>query len=438
MEKNLYVVHSIGLSETDAYVAWTDTVARLKEQCGTSFDTETGKLTDADGNVCYEAHRYLHNLFEYQRAADLLVCRAGAGSMSEAMALGIPTLLVPKRGLPGDHQELNAINVAEQQAAEVLFERHDPETGTDLVNGEELLDTIRMLRENEARRLEMVDACARLRHPGTDDRIADTIETILSGGEIDGESQIVEPRFVRFQRTFDNLITFLDHNARQSRNNLYVRLYNLKVEEYLAGRNMLVVNKGIKLIGSLRRADLYPYIYENFHTFAGYLKRNALAALVKADQFQDAMADMVEKGLNDRYFETRREAIRLYIRFHERLADRPYLQERILRLLNRTVESFEVKCAAIEAAVRFLDADTFMNVTEPYLYARNVRYREALLHAIRDGIRLGLFPDREVVRRFLRQMLITTSQFQPTFVVRQTYVNTLKKLEEKTDDQAAG
>ena len=434
----LHIVHSVGLSDTSEYPAWADTVERIQHSCGDSFNPETGQLIGPNGSICYQAHPYLHNLFEYQQAADLLVCRAGAGSLAEAMALGIPTLLIPKRGLPGDHQELNAISVAEHQAAELLFERRDPETGVDILDGEDLLNEILRLKSDEARRLQLADATARFRVGDTADRITDAIDLVMEGGEVEGVSQIVEPRFVRFQRTFDNLITFLDHNARQSRDNLYVRLFNLKVEEFVACRSMLTVNKGIKLIGSLKRQDLYPFLYENFGSFQGFLKRNALAALAKAEQFEAPMADLVAAGLNDAYFETRREAIHLYSRFHDSLVDRTDLQEQIRYLMNRRLESFEVKCAAIGASVHFMEPEQFMTDTEPFLFARNVRYREALLDAVRDGLARGRFTDIPRLRRFLGQMLITTSQFQPTFLVRQRFINTLKKLEETSDDQASG
>ena len=49
------------------------------------------------------------NIVDYQKAADLIISRAGAGAISEISALGKASVLIPKRGLPGDHQELNAI-----------------------------------------------------------------------------------------------------------------------------------------------------------------------------------------------------------------------------------------------------------------------------------------------------------------------------------------
>ncbi|MDX9757531.1 MAG: undecaprenyldiphospho-muramoylpentapeptide beta-N-acetylglucosaminyltransferase [Bacteroidota bacterium] len=53
-------------------------------------------------------------------AADLVLCRAGATSLAELTALGIPSLLVPYPHAAADHQYRNAVALAEQGAAQVL------------------------------------------------------------------------------------------------------------------------------------------------------------------------------------------------------------------------------------------------------------------------------------------------------------------------------
>jgi undecaprenyldiphospho-muramoylpentapeptide beta-N-acetylglucosaminyltransferase len=50
-------------------------------------------------------------------AADLAVCRAGATSVAELTVVGLPAILVPLPGAPGDHQTANARWVAEAGAA---------------------------------------------------------------------------------------------------------------------------------------------------------------------------------------------------------------------------------------------------------------------------------------------------------------------------------
>jgi UDP-N-acetylglucosamine:LPS N-acetylglucosamine transferase len=53
-------------------------------------------------------------------AADLVVCRAGAMTVAELAAAGVPSVLVPLPGAPGDHQTANA-GVLERAGAAVLL-----------------------------------------------------------------------------------------------------------------------------------------------------------------------------------------------------------------------------------------------------------------------------------------------------------------------------
>ena len=53
-------------------------------------------------------------------AADLVVCRAGAMTVAELTAAGIPAVLVPLPGAPGDHQTANARVLADADAAVLL------------------------------------------------------------------------------------------------------------------------------------------------------------------------------------------------------------------------------------------------------------------------------------------------------------------------------
>jgi UDP-N-acetylglucosamine--N-acetylmuramyl-(pentapeptide) pyrophosphoryl-undecaprenol N-acetylglucosamine transferase len=77
-------------------------------------------------------------------AADLVVCRAGAMTVAELAAAGVPAVLVPLPGAPGDHQTANA-RVLERVGAAVLLP--DPEctpTGLAGVVEELLIDPDRL------------------------------------------------------------------------------------------------------------------------------------------------------------------------------------------------------------------------------------------------------------------------------------------------------
>jgi undecaprenyldiphospho-muramoylpentapeptide beta-N-acetylglucosaminyltransferase len=71
--------------------------------------------------------RELYRPVEYEErmptlyaAADLVVCRAGATSIAELAVVGLPAVLVPLPGAPGDHQTANARSLAREGAAVCL------------------------------------------------------------------------------------------------------------------------------------------------------------------------------------------------------------------------------------------------------------------------------------------------------------------------------
>ena len=57
-------------------------------------------------------------------AADIIISRAGAGTVSELCIVGKPVLFIPSPNVAEDHQTKNAMSVAEMDAAVVLSESH--------------------------------------------------------------------------------------------------------------------------------------------------------------------------------------------------------------------------------------------------------------------------------------------------------------------------
>ena len=66
---------------------------------------------------------YIHNMDEAMNAADVVVCRSGAITVSELCALGKPAILIPSPNVTNNHQEYNARALSDNGAAITILEK---------------------------------------------------------------------------------------------------------------------------------------------------------------------------------------------------------------------------------------------------------------------------------------------------------------------------
>ena len=69
-----------------------------------------------------EVREYIHDMPRIMRAADLILCRAGASTLSELAFMGKPSFLVPSPNVTNHHQEKNARVLEHAGAAKVFLE----------------------------------------------------------------------------------------------------------------------------------------------------------------------------------------------------------------------------------------------------------------------------------------------------------------------------
>ena len=75
---------------------------------------------------------YVENMTRIMKNTDLIVTRAGASTLSEIIALKIPSILIPSPYVPNNHQYINAMDLVNEDAA-VLFEEKNLDS-KELVN----------------------------------------------------------------------------------------------------------------------------------------------------------------------------------------------------------------------------------------------------------------------------------------------------------------
>ena len=103
--EEIYFLHAMG-----QYGLWVPD--KLKEN---GVDVDTKK------NV--ELREFIKDMDRCMSAADLVICRAGASSLSEIEALGKASILIPSPNVAENHQYHNAMALVEKNAAMIIEEK---------------------------------------------------------------------------------------------------------------------------------------------------------------------------------------------------------------------------------------------------------------------------------------------------------------------------
>ena len=132
-------------------------------KAGASMIDDIGKDVDLNSNPQIMLREYINDMDRCLAAADLVVCRAGASSLSEIQALGKPSILVPYPYAAENHQYYNAKTMSDRDAA-ILIEEKDF-TGERLLSEVEKLlskpERLKKMGEN-ARAMAILDASQRI------------------------------------------------------------------------------------------------------------------------------------------------------------------------------------------------------------------------------------------------------------------------------------
>ena len=88
-------------------------------QCGKLYFNEYSKYNSKNVNV----KAFINKMDYAYTAADIIISRAGAGSVSELCLIGKPTIFIPSPNVAEDHQTKNAEALAKEDAAILLKEK---------------------------------------------------------------------------------------------------------------------------------------------------------------------------------------------------------------------------------------------------------------------------------------------------------------------------
>lgn len=128
-------------------------VPHVSDFAGTHFVYVTGdvhyekisaslrQMGDLPGNLSVLS--FVHNMPDVLAATHVLVSRAGASTLAEVTALGVPSILIPSPYVTNNHQEKNARGLEKAGAAEVIVERD--------LTGQSLLESLTALLRDQNR-----------------------------------------------------------------------------------------------------------------------------------------------------------------------------------------------------------------------------------------------------------------------------------------------
>jgi len=148
-------------------------IAEILRQKGRDLPFEllwqTGKLYyDRYQHLAGERVRimpFIQKMDKAYAAADIIVSRAGAGTLSELALAGKPVILIPSKNVSEDHQTKNALALVKRQAAELLPEE----------KSEELFERLTALLNDPKKRMEMAENLKKTAKPDATEKIVDHI-----------------------------------------------------------------------------------------------------------------------------------------------------------------------------------------------------------------------------------------------------------------------
>lgn len=120
-----------------------------------------------------DIREYINNMSTCLAAADLVICRAGAITLSELQVQGKPAILIPSPNVAENHQYHNAMSMVDSKAAFIIEESE--------LTGEKVIEYADRILGDEETLKEYSQNAGKMAIVDANDRIYSVIRTVLSG-----------------------------------------------------------------------------------------------------------------------------------------------------------------------------------------------------------------------------------------------------------------
>lgn len=151
---------------------------QVVHQTGTT-DLESTRKEYEDRRISADVRAYIDDMATAYAQADLVICRAGASTLAEITAMGLPALLVPFPFAAHDHQTANARLLHQAGAARMITQQE--------WNTQTVADIVQEFATQPLVWAQMAKRSAEIGNPDAANEIVnDCIELLFQSGALDG------------------------------------------------------------------------------------------------------------------------------------------------------------------------------------------------------------------------------------------------------------
>ena len=142
----------------------------IRWQTGKLYIAELLQKHGSKQNEQLQISPFIDDMAQAYKDADMIISRAGAGTLSELAVAAKPVLLIPSPNVAEDHQTKNAISLVEQNAA-IIYRESEPEKN--------FLEKVTELTQNIPLRNALANKLGSLALPKADETIADEVLKLI-------------------------------------------------------------------------------------------------------------------------------------------------------------------------------------------------------------------------------------------------------------------
>lgn len=157
---------------SSALKEWEKRGYNILWQCGKLYEEQYQNKHQAELGKQTRITAFIKEMNWAFAAADLVISRAGANTLSELAAVGKASILIPSPNVAEDHQTKNARALTEKGAAILIEESRGAEA---------LNETVISLMQDEVKRQQLSKGISKLAKPQATEEIVNEIEKLLHG-----------------------------------------------------------------------------------------------------------------------------------------------------------------------------------------------------------------------------------------------------------------